>query len=100
MNGNAAVTRQCGGERVEDRGERWRRGLNHAVSDCDGDSVIESNFGHGGGEWVGENLRRCGQPFPVNLLVTFDAALAITSRIARFEVFQYVLELAGLHSFS
>ena len=29
--GYAAVTRQCGGERVEERGECWRRGLNEAV---------------------------------------------------------------------
>jgi hypothetical protein len=44
-----AVTRKLSGERVEERSECWRRGLNYAVSDCDRISVIESNLGHGGG---------------------------------------------------
>jgi hypothetical protein len=44
----AAKSRKRGGERVEERGECWRRGMNHAVADRD-DAVIESNFGHGFG---------------------------------------------------
>ena len=34
----AAVSRQPRSQRVEERGECWRRGLNHAVSNCDGGS--------------------------------------------------------------
>ena len=49
--GDVAVARQRGRERVEDSGECWRRGLNYALADRYG-AVIESNFGHGLGSRV------------------------------------------------
>ena len=50
--GNVGVRfkrRQRGGEHVEQRGHCRRRGFNETVSDCDGDSAIELNLGHGVG---------------------------------------------------